>query len=89
MSKSKPDFSSFGNAAKKTAVEKNQSLIVKPVGFKHLQVRLSAEDAKRFKRAAEDRGLSVQGGLVDAVNRLMIEWDESPVFDPGSAGKNT
>lgn len=53
--------------------------------FKHIQVRLSADDAKRFKRAAEDYGnLSLQAAMVEAINALMLSWGESPVSDPGT-----
>ena len=47
----------------------------------------SQQDAKRFKRAAEDAGLTNQSGLVEAVNRMMVEWGESPLADHGTAGK--
>jgi len=87
MSKATPDFVKFGGKAKQTATKKASTQVVEPTGFKHLQVRLSADDAKRFKRAADDRGMSVQGGLVEAINKIIIEWGESPVSDPGSAGK--
>jgi hypothetical protein len=55
--------------------------------FKHLQVRLSADEARRFKHAAENHGHSVQSGLVTAINALLKSWKEKPVTDPGSAGK--
>ena len=55
--------------------------------YGYLTVRLGKQDAKRFKRAAEDNDLTNQAGLVEAINRVMIEWGESPVIDHGSAGK--
>ena len=55
--------------------------------FGFLTGRFSKQDARRFKRAAEDNGLTIQSGLVEAVNRLMLEWGAPPVADHGSAGK--
>jgi hypothetical protein len=55
--------------------------------FGFLTVRLNKQDFKRFKRAAEDNNLTNQSGLVEAINRLMLEWGESPVTDHGSAGR--
>lgn len=55
--------------------------------FGFMTVRLSKKDARRFKRAAEDNDFTNQSALVEAINRVMIEWGESPVTDHGSAGK--
>jgi hypothetical protein len=55
--------------------------------FGFLTVRLSKQDAKSFKRAAEDNGHTNQSGLIEAINRVMIEWNQPPVTDHGSAGK--
>ena len=55
--------------------------------FGFLTARFSKQDARRFKRSAEDNGLTIQSGLVEAVNRLMLEWGVPPVVDHGSAGK--
>jgi len=55
--------------------------------FGFLTVRLSKQDAKRFKRAADDNYYTNQSGLVAAINRVMIEWNQLPVTDCGSAGK--
>lgn len=60
----------------------------KPVeGHMHFQVRMARDDAARFKAALIKQGMSAQAGLIEAVNLLMSEWGESPVSDPGSAGK--
>jgi hypothetical protein len=56
--------------------------------FGFLTVRLNKQDAKRFKRAADDNGFTNQSGLIEAINRVMVEWNQSPVTDHGSAGKN-
>lgn len=69
-------------AAKKT-VEAGSN----PVKFRTLSVRLDLADARRFKSAADNNGLTNQAALVEAINRLMIEWSESPVADVGSTGK--
>lgn len=55
--------------------------------FGFLTVRLNKQDAKRFKRAAEDNGHTNQSGLIEAINRVMLEWNQPPVTDHGSAGK--
>tara|TARA_R110002072_G_C7792822_1_gene521007 strand:- start:63 stop:299 length:237 start_codon:yes stop_codon:yes gene_type:complete len=55
--------------------------------YGYLTVRLSKQDAKRFKRTAEDNNHTNQSGLIEAINRVMVEWNESPVADHGSAGK--
>ena len=55
--------------------------------FGFLTVRLNKQDAKRFKRAAEDNAHTNQSGLIEAINRVMIEWNQPPVADHGSAGK--
>ena len=55
--------------------------------FSFLTVKLSKQDAKRFKRAADDNGFTNQSGLIEAINRVMVEWNQSPVTDHGSAGK--
>lgn len=54
---------------------------------RHLQVRLSSGDARRFKHQAENRGLSVQDALVTAVNELMWEWEQDPCRNPGTTRK--
>jgi len=82
-----PNFKVFGKAAKKKTTSKKSDQIIAPTGYKHLQVRLSAEDARRFRRAAEDRGFSVHAGLIESINKAMTDWGESPVTDQGSAGK--
>jgi len=63
--------------------------IVREKEFKFFTVRLEKSDAIRFKRAAEDNGYkSNQSALIDAINKMMGEWAESPVVDNGSAGKS-
>ena len=76
-------MSNFDNLIKKTPkVEPDMEL-----EFGFLTARFSKQDARRFKRSAEDHGLTIQSGLVEAVNRLMLEWGAVPVVDHGSAGK--
>ena len=55
--------------------------------FGFLTVRLNKQDAKRVKSAAEDNAHTNQSGLIEAINRVMIEWNQPPVTDHGSAGK--
>ena len=69
---------------------KDKKVKAEPVSateFGFLTVRLSKQDAKSFKRAAEDNGHTNQSGLIEAINRVMIEWNQPPVTDHGSAGK--
>ena len=58
--------------------------------YRHLQTRVAAKDARRFINAAEDNGhgRSVQTLLVEAMNKLMVEWGEAPIIDFGSAGRS-
>jgi len=75
------NFADFGKTASKpktTAV---------PDQYRQLHVRLSLDDARRVKHAAERNGHTNQSALVEAVNRLMAEWGEPVVTDVGSAGK--
>ena len=59
--------------------------------YKNLQVRLLADDAKRFIRLAEDRGhTTVQDSLVEAIKIAMAHWgDGAAIENPGAkkAGK--
>ena len=55
--------------------------------YRTLSVRLDLNDARRFKSAADNNGLTNQSALVEAINRLMSEWGESPVAEVGSNGK--
>lgn len=75
------NFADFGKTASKpkaTAV---------PDQYRQLHVRLSLDDARRVKHAAERNGHTNQSALVEAVNRLMAEWGEPVVTDVGSPGK--
>lgn len=54
-------------------------------GFRHLQMRLKAKDASRVKCLADIRGLSVQDALVQAVNEMLMGWNDQPVENPGTA----
>ncbi len=80
---SAPDFSKFTQTRKKKIVEGSTEK-VSPVGLKHLQVRLTKPDAIRLRRAAEDRDLSLQSALIEAINLLMDHWGDGPVDDPGT-----
>lgn len=76
-------MSNFDNLIKKTPIAAPDM----ELEFGFLTARFSKQDARRFKRSAEDHGLTIQSGLVEAVNRLMLEWGAVPVVDHGSAGK--
>jgi hypothetical protein len=56
-------------------------------GHRHLQVRLTKRDAKRFRCLSDLRDMSIQDALVSAVNAMMAEWNEPPVANPGARGK--
>lgn len=68
-------------------VKNKKTVVAAENEFGFMTVRLGKKDARRFKRAAEDNDFTNQSALVEAINRLMIEWGESPVTDHGSAGK--
>jgi hypothetical protein len=88
--KSKPDFSGFtkgARAAKEKPRADSEPGVVADLKFRHLQVRLERGDAIRFRRAAEDHGLTLQTALVEAINHMMAEWGEPPVANPGTASK--
>lgn len=57
------------------------------VGHRHLQVRLTLRDAKRFRCLADLRDMSIQDALVNSVNALLTEWNEPPVSNPGARAK--
>lgn len=59
----------------------------RPAGFRHLQVRLVSDDAKRLKALADKRDLTIQDVLVEAVNLLLADWNEQPVGNPGTTRK--
>ncbi|MBC8553913.1 MAG: hypothetical protein H8D23_30245 [Candidatus Brocadiales bacterium] len=83
-----PDFSKItGTKKKQTSTIKKQ--IQDQEELKHLQVRLTKSDAKKFRRAAEDADLTLQSALIQAINRIMSEWGESEVADPGTARKQS
>ena len=85
MTKNAPDFAGFAtraSQAKKPAPPPGHADAVR-----HLQVRLTRNDAVRFKRAAEDRGLTIQSALVEAINRVFAEWGEAPAPDPTTGQK--
>lgn len=81
---SKKPTSIAGLAAAQKNPPPTKAAAVAPSGYKFVQVRLTADDAKRFRRAAEDNGLTLQAGVVEAINALMGSWGESPVSDPGT-----
>lgn len=56
-------------------------------GHRHLQVRLTLRDAKRFRCLSDYRGLTMQDALVAGINALMADWGEAPVGNPGARGK--
>lgn len=51
--------------------------------FKHLQARLGRQDALRFKHAVERHGMTLQQGLIHAINLALNAWGEDAVEDPG------
>jgi hypothetical protein len=81
---SKKPTTIVGLAQAKTA-QKAEKQQASPAEYKFVQVRLTADDAKRFRRSAEDNaGLTLQAAMVEAINALMLSWGESPVSDPGT-----
>jgi hypothetical protein len=79
----KPNFSAFAATAKRQAKPLPEPTA--PSGaVKHLQVRLAREDAVRLRRAAEDRGQTLQAALVDAINLYLRDAGEPPATDPGT-----
>ena len=85
MTKNAPDFAGFATRASqaKKPIPPPRDIDV----VRHLQVRLTRNDAVRFKRAAEDRGLTIQSALVEAINRVFAEWGEAPAADPTTGQK--
>lgn len=82
------DGSMFDGFLKKARAETTPDAAgSRPGGFRHLQVRLVSDDAKRVKALADRRDLSVQDVLVEAVNLLLADWQEPPVENPGTARK--
>lgn len=82
MSKKPTEVAGLAKATKKPVKQQAEAA---PTSYKFAQVRLTAEDAKRFRRAAEDNGnLTLQAAMVEAINALMASWGESPVSDPGT-----
>jgi hypothetical protein len=81
MTKTAPDFTGFATRA--SQVKKSAPPLPRDTdAVRHLQVRLTRNDAVRFKRGAEDRGLTIQSALVEAINRVFAEWGEAPAADP-------
>lgn len=79
MSK-KPDFKKL-IAVKKPIDDSNEK-------GKFMAVRLAKRDFLRAKFAFSERDLSIQSALVEAINKQLIEWGESPVADIGTSRKN-
>ena len=93
---SKPDFSNFLKNIENDKKDENESKQkidhsdTDVISYTYPQCKLIKQDAKRFKRAAEDRGLSIHTALVEGINKLMAEWGEPPVtLVAGGAKKNT
>jgi hypothetical protein len=86
MTKNAPDFAGFATRA--SQAKKSTAPLTHDIGVvRHLQVRLTRNDAVRFKHAAEDRGLTIQSALVEAINRVFAEWGEAPAADPTTGQK--
>lgn len=86
MTKNAPDFAGFATRA--SQAKKPAPPLPRDIdAVRHLQVRLTRNDAVRFKRAAEDRGLTIQSALVEAINRIFAEWEEAPAADPTTGQK--
>ena len=86
MTKNAPDFAGFATRA--SQAKQSASPLPRDIDtVRHLQVRLTRNDAVRFKRAAEDRGLTIQSALVEAINRVLAEWGEAPAADPTTGQK--
>lgn len=95
MAKKKPNFSNFGKPSQSSETEQEVAE-VKPsvttenndeVETRHVQARLLKQDAIRFKRAAEDNGLKLHDGLIEAINLMMRQWGEPPVSNIGATKK--
>lgn len=82
MSKKPPVIAGLAQTKKNPPASK--ATTAAPSSYKFVQVRLTADDAKRFRRAAEDNGLTLQAGIVEAINQAMQAWGEAPVSDPGT-----
>ena len=86
MTKNAPDFAGFATRA--SQAKKPTPPLPRDIdAVRHLQVRLTRNDAVRFKHAAEDRGLTIQSALVEAINRVFAEWGEAPAADPTTGQK--
>ena len=57
--------------------------------FRYLQVRLSKDDALKFKHRAEFEGLNVQQAMVEAISKQLESWGELPCFNPGTTRTKT
>jgi hypothetical protein len=73
MTKNAPDFAGFATRA--SQAKKPNPPLPRDI------------DAVRFKHAAEDRGLTIQSALVEAINRVFAEWGEAPAADPTTGQK--
>lgn len=80
----KPNLSAFAAAAKRQA-SPTPAPTARSGTLKHLQVRLAREDAVRLRRAAEDRGQTLQSALVEAINLYLRDAGQPPVADPGTS----
>lgn len=92
--KKKPDFSNFGKTKKSSVqIENNIEISTSPtsevetIEARHVQARLLKQDAIRFKRAAEDNGLKLHDGLIEAINLMMNQWGKPPVSNIGATKK--
>jgi hypothetical protein len=76
MTKNAPDFAGFAMRASQ-AKKPNPPLPRDIDTVRHLQVPLQAED----------RGLTIQSALVEAINRVFADWGEAPAADPTTGQK--
>ncbi|MBL0039631.1 MAG: hypothetical protein IPP28_00980 [Xanthomonadales bacterium] len=82
----KPNLAAFAARATKKAVPSAaRPADREPV--KHLQVRVTRDDAVRFRRVAEDKGQSVQSALIDAMNLYLRNAGAHPIIDIGTSSR--
>jgi hypothetical protein len=91
---SKPDFSKFT----KLANEKKQSKMNPEIkgqnesnetDYRYLQVRLTKQDANRFRSLVAAQGVFVQSILIESLNLWLQTQGQSPVSDPGTGRRKS
>ena len=86
----KPNFSKYDKTKKPTKTKKDvkaEKLDAENIEIRYIQGRFEKNDAIRYKRAAEDNGLTLHNALVEAINLQMVQWGESPLANVGTTKK--